>query len=97
MEFRIPSNENSSVKKLKQNTKRIVYAAEFRKGSCIRNAVYLLMSSVLNRLKNKIIVKNEPLKLKLSKFCDTKSRGIPQNSAEFDEFFDTELRIFQRN
>jgi hypothetical protein len=54
-EFRIPSNENSSFKKLKKGSKWIIYAvefAEFRKGSCIRNSVYLQMSSVLYRLKN---------------------------------------------
>jgi hypothetical protein len=28
-EFRIPSNENLSLKKLKKNTKLMVYAAEF--------------------------------------------------------------------
>jgi hypothetical protein len=31
----------------------MVYAAEFHKGSCIQNSVYLQMSSVLNHLKNK--------------------------------------------
>ncbi len=56
-EFHISSNENSSLKKLKKSTKEMVYAEEFCKGSCIRNSVYLQMSSVLNCLKNKIILK----------------------------------------
>jgi hypothetical protein len=38
----------------------MVYAAEFHKGSCNRNSVYLQMSSVLNHFKN-----INPLKLKL--------------------------------
>ncbi len=46
-EFRRPSNENSNIKKLKKSTKGLVYAAEFRKGSCILNFVYRQMSSVL--------------------------------------------------
>jgi hypothetical protein len=48
--------EYLSKKNLKKITKGLVYAAEFRKGSCIRNSVYLQMSSVLNCLKNKIIL-----------------------------------------
>jgi hypothetical protein len=30
-EFRIPSNENSSIKKLKKSTKEMEYAVEFRR------------------------------------------------------------------
>ncbi len=30
-------------------------------------------------------------------FCDTKSHGIPQNSAKFDEFRNTEFRVIPRN
>ncbi len=44
-------------KKLKKSTKGMVYAAEFCKGSCIPNFVYLQISSMLNRVKNKIISK----------------------------------------
>jgi hypothetical protein len=44
----------------------MVYAAELplnRKGSFIRNSVYLQMSSVLKRLKNKIILKTPEVKI----------------------------------
>jgi hypothetical protein len=43
----------------------MVYASEFRQGSCIQNFVYLKMSSVLNRSKNKSILKNKPPEVKI--------------------------------
>jgi hypothetical protein len=91
-EFCIPSNENSSIKKLKKSTKEWCVpqnSAEFCKGSCIQNSVYLWMSSVLNRLKNQSIKKNFT-----TEFRYTRSRGIPRNSVEFDEFLYPEI---QRN
>ncbi len=76
MEFRIPSNGNSIVKKLKKSTKRMVYIEEFRKGLCILNSVYLQISSVLDRLKNKSIKKINPLKLNYAEFRYTKGPMI---------------------
>jgi hypothetical protein len=66
-------------------------SAEIRKGSCIRNSVYLQMSSVLNQLKNKIILNL------LTSLCgillNQKSRNsakILLNSAYYTEY--TELK-----
>jgi hypothetical protein len=68
----------------------MVYAAEFRefrKGSRIRNSLYLQMLYVVDRIKNKSFTKIYPLTLKI---CGISSHQKSRNSAEFDEFRNTE-------